>query len=257
MAQPVTGDFGIITVLTIGDTERIGDGTTKHKATKRTGKWVKVSAKKSSGGAFGDLPVGEMFFTYPQDDLVGDTGDKWYDVDEEWFGFAVNFSINYTQPNIDVTPLGAREPRNIPGRVAVDATINAFLEEGVQGGFGAGEELPTFDIRHIKSNYMKLRRFERDATNKKTKGPVLATGNANQGVFDISKRTNPIMFYSIAADVDVNTVAAYYAPKVSWGGFSFGSGEAGSRSDFSLPVTFQHDEYSNTLIGYEFTYSTA
>ena len=63
------------------------------------------------------------------------------------------------------------------------------------------------------------------------------------------------MFYSIASDVNKGVVAAYYAPNANWAGLSVGSGDAGSRSEFSMPVTFQHDEDSaDVVVGYEITW---
>ena len=62
------------------------------------------------------------------------------------------------------------------------------------------------------------------------------------------------MFYSVAADVNVGVVSAYFAPQASWAGLQVGSGDAGSRSEFTMPVTFQHDRLNRTVKAYEFTY---
>ena len=257
MASPITGDFGIITVLRKG--ELSGD-TTPVTAEKRTGMWVEVKNKAASGSIFGDLKVGDLFFTHPKDIMTPKSGDSFYPYTEYWLGFAVNWSISITPSIIDTTPLGARFPRSIQGRPTVDSTINCFLEEGVQAALGSvdADELPTIDFRELKQQYIDVIRFEREGTKGtpggKTKPPKTAVGDTSVGIFDTTKAANSVMFYSAASDVGIGVVSAYFAPRASWAGLTIGSGDAGSRSDFSLPVTFQHDELNRTMKGYELHY---
>jgi len=253
MASPITGDFGIITVLKKGDKVT---ATTKVTADKRTGMWVEVAGKAASSSIFGDLKVGDLFFTHPKDSMTPKAGDSYFPYTEYWLGFAVNWSISITPSIIDTTPLGARFPRSIQGRPTVDSTINCFLEEGVQAALGSvdADELPTIDFRELKQQYIDVIRFERDGSAKVTKPPKTAGDTDNVGIFDTSKAPNSVMFYSAASDVNIGVVSAYFAPRASWAGLTIGSGDAGSRSDFSLPVTFQHDELNRTMKGYELHY---
>ena len=258
-ATAITGDFGIITVVKKPATS-VGDSITGDSNVKRTGQWLEVAAKAATGSKFGDLAVGDLFYLFTGDSFVPTTGDKYYKLEEHWLSWATNWTINITPSIIDTTGLGTRFPRTTEGRATVDSNISGFLFEGDQldvTGVDA-DELPVVDFREIKQQYLEVTRFERDADKKTTKIPKKAvTGNERTGIFGTSKAGVSILFYSVAADVDLGVVSAYFAPQASWAGLQVGSGDAGSRSDFTMPITFQYDRLNRTVKSYEYVYDNS
>ena len=257
MATVVNGDLGIITTLSpvAGDTKA---AITAVNNRRRTGLWLKVKAKDATASIFGDLDEGDLFYTLPGGTVTPATGDLYEKQEEKFLGFALNWTINVTPTIIDTTALGDRFPRSDEGRPTVDASINCQLEEGLQPTFGnvAADALPRVDFREIKRQYIEVTRFQANSS-KVTQVPSLGTDDSTHGIWKISKAPQSIMFYNIASDVNIGLVSAYFAPQANWAGLSVGSGEAGARAEFTMPVTFQHSENSSDVIkSYEITWPT-
>ena len=255
MATVVNGDLGIITTLTRGDSAK-STNITAAMNKKRTGLWLGVSGKAATSSKFGVLEENDLFYILPGGTFTPTAGDSYYEYTEKFLGFALNWTINVTPTIIDTTALGDRFPRSDEGRPTVDASINCQLEEGLQPTFGnvAADALPRVDFREIKRQYIEVTRFEADSS-RVTAAPVAGTDSSTHGVWGISKAPQSIMFYNIASDVNVGLVSAYFAPQANWAGLSVGSGEAGARAEFTMPVTFQHSESSSDVIkSYEITW---
>ena len=254
--QVVTGDYGIITKLV---RQAKVTNTNTVIATKNTGLWVERAGQIPSSTAMGNgTETGDLFYTYPGDSFTPLTGDSYYPYKEYWVGMGLSWQIVVTPTIINTTPYGSAFPRSREGRQTVDATINCQLEEGPQVSFADSDvdELPTVDMMEIKRRYLEFTRMKRNEAAGKT-NPVLKGGNGGDsqyGSFKISKRTFSLMFYSIRAEADLGVVSAYFAPTTSWAGVTFGSGDIGARSEFSMPITFQQDRLNRNLKAYEFTY---